>query len=603
MSALPERIEPTSGLVSPLGAPLAEIDIAYQPIVSTSSFRVHGFEALARPRAPSPAVCDLLDHAAEDGTLHLLDMELLRKSILKYAGFAGAGAARLFCNIDNRSYDASVTAEAHVLEVVRHGGLDPANICLEISERRPIQSTTSLLRTIDQLAEMKVEIALDDFGIGTSGLHMLLMVDPDYVKIDRTFISDIANDTRKQAIVAKLCGLAHSLGFLTVAEGVETGSDFRMARDLGCDLAQGYGIARPTTEIRDLSLAYSSALRTVGERRMAPRVCELLSPIEPLSAEDPLLRAVEVLNENPEQRIIPVVDQANLVVGAIVDEDIRRYLLTDYGQALLNNRSAPPRLRGFARRFPIGDAHATIEALVNSYVSSETVHGLILALDGRYEGYLSNHALLRLAAEREVLMAREQNPLTQLPGNRSIQRHIEDALAGSGEQALAFFDFDNFKAFNDRYGFAAGDRALLMFADMLRKLANSPEVHVGHVGGDDFFASLAMDEARAAILIEGLCQRFRTDAESLYSPSDREAGGIVSIDRFGESRFFPLLRASASLLFLPVARAHLTLEMLNEQFAAGKRVAKRAVSGIATTRLPESGAAGLLDEIKNRLSC
>ena len=139
--------------------------------------------------------------------------------------------------------------------------------------------------TIDQLAEMKVEIALDDFGIGTSGLHMLLMVDPDYVKIDRTFISDIANDTRKQAIVAKLCGLAHSLGFLTVAEGVETGSDFRMARDLGCDLAQGYGIARPTTEIRDLSLAYSSALRTVGERRMAPRVCELLSPIEPLSAE------------------------------------------------------------------------------------------------------------------------------------------------------------------------------------------------------------------------------------------------------------------------------------------------------------------------------
>ena len=61
--------------------------------------------------------------------------------------------------------------------------------------------------------------------------------------------------------------------------------------------------------------------------------------------------------------------------------------------------------------------------------------------------------------------------------------------------------------------------------------------------------------------------------------------------------------ALLGLLFLPVARAHLTLEMLNEQFAAGKRVAKRAVAGIATTRLPESGAAGLLDEIKNRLSC
>lgn len=195
--------------------------------------------------------------------------------------------------------------------------------------------------------------------------------------------------------------------------------------------------------------------------------------------------------------------------------------------------------------------------------------------------------------------AREQNPLTQLPGNRSIARHIEDVLSRAGPQTLVFFDFNNFKAFNDGYGFAAGDRALVMFADLLRK-AQAKTCFVGHIGGDDFFVSMAQEEAVSTEVIRGLCAKFASDAESLYSAADRSAGGIMAIDRFGHERLFPLLRVSATMLHLPAARAHLTLDMVNDQLAAGKKMAKASATGIATVRLPESGTAALIERLGDR---
>jgi diguanylate cyclase (GGDEF)-like protein len=604
MSALPdfERHESGARQDGPLATQFALVDFAYQPIISTSTLRVHGFEALARLPDGLPGVCDLLDRAAETGDLHKLDMGLLTRAIGKFARFESAGAARLFCNIDNRSYDAAPPTPSNIADAMAHCGLKTSNLCLEISERGPIESSTTLMRTIELLSEMEVQIALDDFGIGMSGLYMLMTIEPDYVKIDRAFIADIAANGRKQAIVAKLCGLAHALGFLTVAEGIESEADFRTARDLGCDLAQGYAIARPTTVIGDLAMTYGRNLGVLGAPRMAARVAELLSPVEPMTPDDLLQTAAEVFRADPDLRVIPIVDQANMVVGALLEEDVRRYLLSEFGPSLLANKSAAPRLAGLVHRFPIGEAFGSVEAIVNSYVASESAVGLILAADGQYAGYLGNHALLRLAAERAVSLAREQNPLTQLPGNRSIGHHIEDSLAHSGEQTLVFFDFDNFKAFNDRYGFAAGDRALVMFADQLRKLESSPRMFVGHVGGDDFFASLEVDEKDAAAAVAKLCAKFASDAESLYSAADRAAGGIRAIDRFGAERVFPLLRVSASLLHLPASRAHLTLEMVNEQLAAGKRMAKTSQSGIAITRLPKSGAAALRDHLDRRLA-
>ena len=576
-------------------------DYAYQPIISTSSLRVHGFEALARPQGKRYAgVCELLDDAFSSGVLRKVEHLLLRKAIRKFSAFAGAGSARLFCNLDNRSYDGAMPDMAAIEELIDHSGLAANNLCLEISERGQVEESTNFRRIVDLLISRNVRIALDDFGVGMSGLHMLMMVEPHYVKIDRAFVDGLAGNPRKQAIVAKLCGLAHALGFLTVAEGVESESDFRMARDLGCDLAQGFHIARPTTRLDELAMAYGRTIAASAAPQMSSRVAEFLAPVTPLYLDEPLVAAADKFKASPELRLIPVLDRAEMVQGAVFEEDVRAYLLSDFGPSLLANKGVDSRLGKLVRRCPIGEAHASIDAIVNSYVAAESSNGLILATEGRYAGYLSNHAVLRLAAEREVSVAREQNPLTHLPGNQSINRHIETSLACSGAHTLGFFDFDNFKAFNDSYGFAAGDRALLMFADLLQKLQRSHGAFVAHIGGDDFFVSLPTDEEASEDAVRTLCAKFASDAESLYSVVDRGRGGIVATDRFGADRFFPLLRASASILHLPVARAHLTHEMVHDQLAAGKLAAKRAKTGIAVNRLPESGVATYIQRLRRQ---
>lgn len=578
-------------------AHLATADFAYQPIVSTSSLRVYGFEALARFPDGAPAVSELLDMAAVADSPRILDQVLLRKAIAKFATFDKAGSTRLFCNVDNRSYEGELPTVDGIRDLFVSSGLSTDNLCLEISERGSARFSDNLLRTVELLGRMGVHIALDDFGVGMSGLHMLMVIEPDYVKIDRAFIDQIAGNSRKQAIVAKLCGLAHALGFLTVAEGVENEADFRMARDLGCDLAQGFGIARPTTRIGELAMSYGGSVRMTERTRMNTRVAELLTTLTPLFIDDLLIDAAGAFKAAPDLRMIPVVDRAGVIMGALLEEGIRRYLLSDFGPALLANKGAARRLEMLLKRFPVADANGSVEAIVNSYVAADSSSGLILSDDGRYAGYLSNHAVLRLAADAAVSTAREQSPLTHLPGNRSIARHIEEVLARAGPQTLVLFDFDHFKAFNDTYGFAAGDRALTMFADLLHIFQTMPGSFVGHVGGDDFFASIACDETASGEMIHELCTKFASDAESLYSALDRAAGGIRSADRFGHERFFPLLRVSASLLHLPMSRAHLTIEMVNDQLAAGKKMAKASPAAVATVRLPESGTSALIDRL------
>ncbi|HEY6868557.1 MAG TPA: bifunctional diguanylate cyclase/phosphodiesterase, partial [Novosphingobium sp.] len=504
---------------------------------------------------------------------------------------------RLFCNLDNRVFDGQISDRSLADQLFDPAVIRFDRLCLELSERSPIVSPEMMERLTRFLVRRGAKVALDDFGVGVSSLQLLMRIEPHYVKIDRCFIEAVATSQRKQAIVAKLCELSHALGFFTVAEGVETEADFRMARDLGCDFAQGYHIARPTQRMNELATAYGRSVSLSGSPQMSPRVAELLCEIPQLPDDAPLAAAAEIFKRNPALALIPVVDREGVVQGAILEKDMRRYLLSEFGPSLLANKSAAPKLTELISRCPVADAHGAIEAIVNSYVAADSTLGMILAAEGRYAGYLTNNALLRLASERDVTVAREQNPLTQLPGNQAINRRIAQVLGSSLPTTLVLFDFDNFKAFNDVYGFAAGDRALTLFAGLLRSRQCHCEVFAGHIGGDDFFLSLHCGEEENESSVRALCDEFSASVARLYSPGDRERGGVVTLDRFGERRFFPLLRASAGIVHLPLARAHLSQEMVESQLAAAKDGAKKAAAGLLVRRLPESGAAAQRERI------
>nr|WP_230960675.1 diguanylate cyclase [Erythrobacter donghaensis] len=203
-----------------------------------------------------------------------------------------------------------------------------------------------------------------------------------------------------------------------------------------------------------------------------------------------------------------------------------------------------------------------------------------MAKDERYVGVLTNVALLQLASERAVAIARDQNPLTALPGNQSIQHHVAASLAAGERRTMVFFDFDNFKPFNDKYGFEAGDRALLMFAEQLARFQHNHCAFIGHIGGDDFFAALPVDAEEGMAAVADLLARFRSDVQSLYYHRDVAAGGIWSQDRFGKRRFFPLLRASAVVMPVDFASCRCDIAGILRRLSGGKAEAKRAENGI-----------------------
>jgi diguanylate cyclase (GGDEF)-like protein len=254
------------------------------------------------------------------------------------------------------------------------------------------------------------------------------------------------------------------------------------------------------------------------------------------------------------------------------------------------------------KRCPISDVGAAIDAVVDNFVVAGGTDGLLLTSDGRYAGFLSNGALLRLVAERDVAIARDQNPLTYLPGNGSISRHIEQLLGLGGTACtLAILDFDGFKAFNDTYGFLHGDRALRMFADQLRLAAHREGAFVAHIGGDDFFMSVPLDSEKAREAVKRLIDKFAQDVASLYDEEHRIAGGITALDRAGVQRFFPLLRASAALLTLPAERPGLAEEDIVSLLAEAKNRAKASAEGIWFVSLAHSRKALALEAEASQL--
>ena len=159
-----------------------------------------------------------------------------------------------------------------------------------------------------------------------------------------------------------------------------------------------------------------------------------------------------------------------------------------------------------------------------------------------------------LVSRVQICIARNQrdidaNPLTGLPGNLSIMREAECRLSAGKSFALAYLDLDNFKSFNDKYGFSRGDEVLRMTARILVnaiRALNDPDTHVGHIGGDDFVFMIPSHlEAKA-------CRRIIEDFDCIvpnfYDEEDRKAGILHSVDRQGHEQVFPIMSISIAVV-------------------------------------------------------
>ncbi len=418
------------------------------------------------------------------------------------------------------------------------------------------------------------------------------------MKLDHYFIKGIDRDARKRALVSAVIGHAHALGIQIVAEGVESSSEFYVCRDLGCDFAQGFLIARPRTDLAAVSTRYAVVEELNQRDRRQPseahrRLSEVIERLPPLRVDSRKTELLDYFKGDGSASIAPIVDEHDRPLGLIRERDLKRFVYSRFGSELLRNRGLGDRLDDLVIKMPVCDISTPLDRVIEAFSSDAANDGIVIVEGGAYAGVLSSSALLRLVHERNLAMATDQNPLTRLPGNAAIVRHIEGALEDGGRgHVLAYLDFDNFKPFNDNFGFRQGDRAILMFSERLKAWAGagSGDCFVGHIGGDDFFLGVSGgDEGEILARLAELVAQFRSDAESLYDAETRESGGFLAKDRYGATRSFPLLSVSGVVIAIAAGAHGLSPDAVNATIADNKANAKGAADKLCVIRLSGAG--------------
>lgn len=587
---------------SPAGLPrwgwdyaLERLDFAFQPIVNIHNGVCFGHEALLRncTDAGFDSIRSVFDTAATTRRLNRVEAALREKAIRKFASIGGGRHLKLFYNVDNRCMAMPDYRPGATSQVLEQNGLAPSSLYLEISEHHDLTRASQIEAILTAYRAQGYKLVIDDYGTGFSQLKMLYHCEPDVIKIDRFFVSNIDTDKRKEMLVAQQVDLAHLMGALVVAEGVETEAEFYVCKRVGCDLVQGYFIQRPTQSLADLMPRYGTIEDLAKrDRRSARRddgvlVRSRMTAIQPLAQETTPSAVLRYFQQFRDARVVPVVDGQGCPVGVIREADFKEFSYSLYGRELLQNPHLRQSLGRFLRRCPAVEETEPVEQILKVFANADTKEGVIVTRKMNYVGFLEGHALLEMLNEKNTIAARDQNPLTQLPGNNAIYRYVSQVLASDGwGRHFVYLDFDNFKPFNDRFGFRQGDRAILLFAEILGKKLIGGNWFIGHIGGDDFFVGadrLSRDDilARIAALVED----FGTQITSFYDAESRANGHIEGADRAGQIRRFPLMTVSAAILELPEVRTTLSVDDVAPAISELKKRAKRRDDHLAIADL------------------
>ncbi|HYY12118.1 MAG TPA: GGDEF and EAL domain-containing protein [Kineosporiaceae bacterium] len=234
------------------------LKLQYQPIVDFETGRIVGAEALVRVLDPAGERLlppDVFIEVAEDTGLvveldvWVIDAALAQMSRWLRAVPGGAGVPWVAVNVSARSMEHPRVVR-RLLDGMQRGGIGPELLKVELTEHSFLGTLPGGESTLRQLLASGVPVGIDDFGTGYSAMAYLNRFDLDFMKIDRSFVAQVGQEERADAVVTAIVDLAHAHGMFVTAEGVETQRQARRLREIGCDFAQGYHFGRPADAAR-----------------------------------------------------------------------------------------------------------------------------------------------------------------------------------------------------------------------------------------------------------------------------------------------------------------------------------------------------------------
>jgi diguanylate cyclase (GGDEF)-like protein/PAS domain S-box-containing protein len=263
-----------------LGLQRGEFTVHYQPEIELESDSIVGAEALLRWRSPDRGDVppdQFIPIAEATGLIMPIGKFVLREACMQAAEWRRDGRLpekfTMWVNLSGRQLT-SGGLTGLVEQVLAEANLPPENLGLEVTETAVVADGTPGDRARAELRglhERGVQIAIDDFGTGVSSLGQLRRFPVDMIKVDRSFIQGVEHDAKDAAIAANLVSLAHALGLVAVAEGIESDGQLTSMRELDCDLAQGFLFARPVPagDMTDMLVEQGRSAKRPGSRTAA----------------------------------------------------------------------------------------------------------------------------------------------------------------------------------------------------------------------------------------------------------------------------------------------------------------------------------------------
>lgn len=519
----------------------------FQPIVATSEQRIMGYEALIRgPENSQLHLPFYLFHTAHNCGQHIA-LEYLCCQLAIEHFMQQQLEGQLFINLSLSALLTPTFQTARFIELLGQYGLSPERVVLELSEAYFHEQFAPIQAILNEYRSLGIRFALDDMGSGYAGLRLWTELKPRFIKIDHYFCSQLEPDSTKLEMVRAIRHIAVRLNCQLIAEGVETEQDYQLLLETGVSLAQGHYFAspqhRPPTHLPTaLFTASNSHDSPPADNQRSNTVASLIRQTPAVRPNSTVEQVSEIFHANPNLYSIAVLDEQQVPIGIIRRHDFMHLFLSRYGRELYGRKF----ISAFMDSQPIViDWQLPLEEASQRLTSTMSLlpeHDFIITDQGRYLGLGNIMDLLRHITELQIRNARYANPLTELPGNVPIYEYIEKLLQEQATFAVCYCDLDNFKPFNDVYGYDQGDAVIRTVANILTAQMNTDRDFVGHVGGDDFILVMRSEDWIARC--EAALAEFAVTALQFYNETDQHNGGIHSFDRKGNATFYSVLSLS-----------------------------------------------------------
>lgn len=544
----------------------------FQPIMAVENPRIIGYEALIRGPEDSPLHMpdSLFAVARESRLLAALEFACREVSCERFAELELPG--KLFLNMSPISFTDSQYRDGVTREILQRVGLSAERLVFELTESQPLDELDLLSAASDHFQRQGFAVALDDLGAGYAGLRVWSELCPDYVKIDRHFISGIDKDPVKREFVRAILDIAHRMGHKAIAEGIETAAEFTTLITMGVDYTQGYFIARPNThpatELSAQVLQLSGISMHRHQDHFTRRVSEIAVNCEYVAPSTPAEELVKMLRADVRLTCVPVVEHGK-PLGMISRAEILQIFSRRFAHELYAAKPVREFISSLSIIVDINTDLKTVGQLISEDPRQNLSVDFIITENNTYLGVGKVRDLLRSITEEKLRVARHSNPLTQLPGNVPLYEWVDHLLLHQKEFVVAYCDINHFKPFNDAFGYSAGDDVIVSLGRILCGAVDSQLDFVGHVGGDDFI--LVLRSSNWQERCEQILTAFAAMSQALLP---NESVDYWSLDRQGVRQKFGALTLAIGAVVPDVAFCK-THHQISQLLADAKKSAKQ----------------------------